>query len=347
MVRSLFTDDDVYEYSSSNDEQRIVRVAQALSDKTVRVKRLTLVLDSGMTQSSAMSLRDALKVNTSLVKLEIRACRAFLSLILEGVAENATVKELELHHCDVTANDARDLLEALRDCVSLRRLSIEYNKELGDAGASVFANALLLSRFRWLISLGLIDCGITKTGALELAKALKTNTTLREFNPSWNAIGDEGVSAIVHANQSLNKLVLRGVKLGDSGAAALGTLFRRSNCIQELDIDFNHRLTTQGRRAIVEGLGCNTSLLHLDAESFRPFQDNVAYSIGINQFRKRYLAQYHTDISPALWSHVFGRVSGKPSALYLFLQENRGMFIPHLPESSLGESVTRKRKLAP
>ncbi|KAF1323960.1 Lrr-containing protein, partial [Globisporangium splendens] len=59
--------------------------------------------------------------------------------------------------------------------------------------------ARLLDAHSPLVCLSLRANGITSNGAIELATALRHNTTLQSLNPFQNQIGDEGALAIAHA----------------------------------------------------------------------------------------------------------------------------------------------------
>jgi hypothetical protein len=85
-------------------------------------------------------------------------------------------------------------------------------------------------------------------------------------------------------------------------------------------------ITIEGKIALAEGLSCNVSLCNLLYGLRMPAHDvyeEIDSAIEINRFRKKYLRQDKTTISPALYPHIFARVSQKPSALFLFLLENQ------------------------
>jgi hypothetical protein len=73
-------------------------------------------------------------------------------------------------------------------------------------------------------------------------------------------------------------------------------------------------------------------------------QQQIDHHQNINRFRQKSLEQDQSTISVAMYPLIFAGVSDKPSALFLFLQENREMFIPYLPDPSGLSSSTRNER---
>ncbi|KAJ3335859.1 hypothetical protein HDU93_004228 [Gonapodya sp. JEL0774] len=98
-----------------------------------------------------------------------------------------------------------DVLQANTDVVDL-----SY-KSIGNAGASIVANALRENK-TWRL-LALESNAITERGAEALTEGLKSNSTLVELVLSTNNVGDAGASALAHAldtNRTLSSLDLQG-----------------------------------------------------------------------------------------------------------------------------------------
>jgi hypothetical protein len=98
----------------------------------------------------------------------------------------------------------------------------------------------------------------------------------------------------------------------------------------------NYAVEEEGMQALLNASLRNTSLAVLEIDDFDddglfdPDRLLMTPSLEINRFRKTYLELDRATISPYLYPRIFARVSTKPSVLFLFLQESRGMFIPHL-----------------
>jgi hypothetical protein len=131
--------------------------------------------------------------------------------------------------------------------------------------------------------------------------------------------------------------------VGDVGAIGLAGLIKKNTTIKAVDIDDNPAITDEGKQALLNAALWNTSLEVLEIDGLGAAdRQRMSRALEINRFRKIYLEQDHSTISPYLYPRIFAHVSIKPSALFLFLQENREMFIPHLPDPS-GLSM-RQRK---
>jgi Ran GTPase-activating protein (RanGAP) involved in mRNA processing and transport len=75
----------------------------------------------------------------------------------------------------------------------LERLTVSQ-MDLGDEGVVGMAKAL--ERLEWLRELTLCPCGIASTGAVEIARVLKTHESLEVLNVNDNPFGDAAVTGI-------------------------------------------------------------------------------------------------------------------------------------------------------
>ena len=109
------------------------------------------------------------------------------------------------------------------------------------------------------------DMMMVDLGAIELAEALETNTTLTDLILDNNKIGDEGAKAIAEAlktNTTLINLKLSTNIIGDEGAYALAEALKTNTTLTDLILD-NNKIGDEGAKAIAEALKTNTTLINL------------------------------------------------------------------------------------
>ncbi len=137
------------------------------------------------------------------------------------------------------ANEVRELFEALKKNIALKRLDLSYNN-IGDEGARLLAEALKTNTA--LISFNLDGNEIGPESARLLAVALEKNTALISLNLRFNNIGAEGaerLAAALEKNTALEALDLRNNNIGAEGAEHLIKLLERSPFLQEVNLSNN------------------------------------------------------------------------------------------------------------
>jgi hypothetical protein len=208
-------------------------------------------------------------------------------------------------------------------------------------------------RLHGLQRLKLDQCPLISTHVEDIAQMLRCNTSIEELNLENTPIGDEGAIVLVDAlldnkNNALTRLYLFASGIGDVGAIALAGLLKKSTTIKAVNFRENPAITDEGKQALLNASLWNTSLevLQIKNRLDAADQQRMSLSLAINRFRKIYLEQDHSTISPYLYPRILAHVSIKPSVVFLFLQENSMMFIPHLPETVRDDDArpTRKRK---
>jgi hypothetical protein len=326
LISSLFTDEVVPVFRGCDDESVVRRIAQALRQENVTVRRLQLHAQGNICLSE--ELRDALKANTSIRVLSLLGVpKECLSVILDGVSDNT--EEVWLNECSV---DSRRLVAALA-----RKRSLDLT-DCNVDDLSVLMTAVEEGRLQ-LERLTLSGCGICAENVSSIARLLDSNSTKTKLiwlNLYGNKnIGDEGAKIIAEAlvnNKTLRYLMLMQCGVGVPGAEALAELLRKTDTIEELNIAglFVVPIPVQANLAIADALVSNMSLVNL--VTGLPHPPNPVYgiiheSLKLNRFRKLYKEQDHETITPALWPHVFARVSDKASLLFWFLQENRQLLV--------------------
>jgi hypothetical protein len=346
LVQQVFTDEQV-EFIGSEDGDVMRLVIDALKDPNARAKCLTLFASQRLSLQTCQALGDAFRANTVLDTVFIGGPSQYMDILLAGVGNSRSIQKLGLLDCgsahqqDITHH----LVAAIRLNARLESLSIINCESFG--GTTALANALSDGSCR-LTRLQLHACGVNSIQAAEIASMLEENTTLEVLCLTQNPIGNDGAAALGRAlsggrNTVLMELFLCGCDVGNAGAVALADLLKKTNTLGALYLRSNQKIAVEGKQALMDGLSCNLSLCLLGLDT--PVnQELMDLSLTMNRFRKKALSQNCSTITPALWPHVFARVSDKPCALFLFLQENRDMLVANFPESTSGRATMRKRK---
>ncbi|XP_062896098.1 LOW QUALITY PROTEIN: NACHT, LRR and PYD domains-containing protein 3-like [Mobula hypostoma] len=101
------------------------------------------------------------------------------------------IQELWLTGVGLTDSGVEDLVSVLSTNTSLTELNLSDNK-LGDSGVKLVSAALRNPECK-IQKLGLINVGLTDSGAEDLVSALSTNPSLTELNLGFNSLTDRSV----------------------------------------------------------------------------------------------------------------------------------------------------------
>ena len=121
---------------------------------------------------------------------------------------------------------------------------------------------------------------------VELAKALKGNTTLTELSLNNNNIDDDGASALADAlkgNNTLEYLDLSENNIGDDGASALADALQINNTLEYLDLTENN-IGDDGANDLADALKGNNTLIWLD------LNNNNIVDTGVSALRPTFVA---------------------------------------------------------
>ena len=145
-------------------------------------------------------------------------------------------------------------------------LEIHYitsRQKIGEDGAVILAHAMATNST--VTYLRLFYNGIGDSGAAALAKAVEINSTLTELDLCVNGIGDSGAAALAKAveiNSTLTELDLSHNGIGDSGAAALAKAVGINSTLTHLHLSGNG-IGDSGAAALAKAVGINSTLTHL------------------------------------------------------------------------------------
>ena len=147
---------------------------------------------------------------------------------------------------------------------TLSELRLDWNGEIGDAGARSIGSALRGNKV--LGVLGLERCGIGDEGAAGLSGPLATAPTVAQHAADLASGGPVIAAALADAVRaaaaSLRELYLEGNRIGPTGAEALGASLRSSR-LEKLGLALNP-IGPQGAVHLAAALKHNTALVSLD-----------------------------------------------------------------------------------
>ncbi len=127
------------------------------------------------------------------------------------------------------------------------------------------------------------------SGAIALAAALKSNSTLKILNVGLNQIGDDGLRALVDAlkdNRTLTKLYIFGsngvmdIKISDAGAEVLAMMLEVNYTLEILDLGMNE-IGYLGTKALANALKKNRSLKELNLNANKIMGDAGAETLAV------------------------------------------------------------------
>jgi hypothetical protein len=227
--------------------------------------------------------------NRDLVSLTIRSA-------LWGLDDDRHLEENEYNDAeDGVINDAGNL-------VMLESLEI-VNYPIGADGAQLLAEAL--STNQSLRTLKLIDCDLRSDSATPIARIIKENHYLEVLDLSYNR---HYLGSPLTREMTLKTLLKRGLKHN----LTLTELHMEQHPAQHHSASSpssssSHQIHELQQPRILHG----TKL-------------EVEEQLDINRFRKAFVVQQRDPLAihPNMWCHLLGRVSAKPMALYLFLQDS-------------------------
>ncbi|XP_059817476.1 NACHT, LRR and PYD domains-containing protein 3-like [Hypanus sabinus] len=149
-----------------------------------------------------------------------------------------TIKHLDLGNCHIQCEGIQRLGPGLHKC---QVLSLGGN-ELRDSGVKLVSAALRNPMCK-IQKLGLINVGLTDSGAEDLVSALSTKSSLTGLDLSDNKLGDSGMKLVSVALRNreckIQKLWLINVGLTDSGAEDLASALNTKPSLTGLDLTSN------------------------------------------------------------------------------------------------------------
>jgi len=202
---------------------------------------------------------------SSIVNEPTQSCKSLLHLELSNsnfpvtdyLQNVTTLKFLNISRCTGINNDnAKELSTLISKNSNLVSLDISHN----EFGAMQVAKAL--QSVTTLQTFILSNCEITDKAAKHIATAVSCNPQLTELNISWNKLSGVGTNKIVQSLKNCNQLQI--LKLSACGITseeteAIANILSDKNNLKELDISWNG-LKADGIIAIMKAISNISSL---------------------------------------------------------------------------------------
>ena len=257
------------------DEQQAVSLTRLLTD-TLCVCELALVkidLEAGL-----MSwLADALRSNTSLIRLDLRLSSlgesGTIAVLGDVLSRHRRLRSLNLTGTGLTDTGLCALLAALSTNRKLTDLDVGFNDFTTGSGCLALADTLC-SRRPPLRRLRMREGGITwsTSTVAPFFQCAARSPRIRCLDMSGNILGDDGVSQLSEAmlvNRTLRELHIEHCRFGYRGCRALARALRSNDALRSLQMSRNWAVGDAGFSEIVGALRYNRAVISLGANQCR------------------------------------------------------------------------------
>ena len=174
---------------------------------------------------------------------------------------------------------------------SLQSLEISHNN-ITDNGLMRILDNLPGKLVRLIVN----DCWLTYSGAVNIAKLLVINKTLKYLDISENNIGDDGISAIsdsLHVNTTLIQLVAHSCQFQSKGAESVARMLQANKTLKYLDISDNNS-GDDGTKSITHSILANTTVTQLNIIDWK-CAEGIAKTLKVNKTLKELAITYSND----------------------------------------------------
>ena len=206
------------------------------------------------------SSKHLLSLTASCVNLQVP--QLYLKAVCNALATNSAIKYLTLHYCHFNLTDpAGPLLYTIPLSNNLKVIDLTCTS----LGGCVSPLLMGLASNTSVVELILEDCKVDLTGenGQALSNMLRTNTTLRALNLSFNGAVDlQAICVALTSNTSLAYLDLSECKLtatAESGRA-LTDMLQTNTTLKSLKLDDNDGISNEGAVYLAQGLAQNRGL---------------------------------------------------------------------------------------
>ena len=222
--------------------------------------------DNDVVDAGATSIAEAIKVNKTLTNLNLSHNHigdVGATSIAEAIKVNGTLTNLNLCDGDVSNAGATSIAKAITVNKTVINLDLSLNC-ISDAGATSIAEAIRVNKT--LTNLNLHYNGISYAGATSIAEAIKVNKTLTNLDLSYNDISEAGATYIAEAvkvNKTLTSLDLADNDISDSSAASFSEAIKVNKTLTNLNLSFNG-ISDAGATSTAEAIRVNKTLTNLN-----------------------------------------------------------------------------------
>jgi len=264
---------------------------QIISD-SLKLNTSLLVLDlfqNNIENEGALSISNMLVINKNLEELYL-GCNEINNVgaiaIFQALEINNSLKTLSLSTNSFEGYCAESIEKMLNKNKSLTSLNL-YDNFLYDSGITLIAHGLKNNQTLYSLCIG--DCRYSVEGLKEIIEALKINKSLRILNFYRMEFEDEGGIIIGNA-LSQNWFMIENIDLGhtamkDFGALKIAEGLLKNKRLKVLDLGLN-RLTKESGIAIANALLQNNSLEKISINLSSLEKDDITKIVEILNKRK-------------------------------------------------------------
>ena len=291
IFRSLQHNTSLEELDLSRNSQLAKGDSEAVGcaiERMLNVNRTLKVLNlshCGVTDSIVEHIITGMTKNTSLMKLDMKFCKLSVSCAASLLQQVATHPTLSRVHVDVIGigrveldrgtatvtmsqghmipKNCAEFSRALNHCGVKVKL---YAQNLTGISAEYFPAGLVV----WSLNLNCKQ--ISSTNAVSILRSLEHNTSLEELDqPENGQLAEDDSEAVgcaiermLNVNRTLKVLNLSRCGLDTAVVTHIAAGLRHNVSLNELNIGWNHSITSKGWVAVFKALCNNTALKKLD-----------------------------------------------------------------------------------
>jgi hypothetical protein len=240
-------------------------------------------------------LSAAIRRNTYLEKLILNQTNCdpvSFEILLEGLDQNFSIIQLELHRVDITKETAIELTTALSRNTSLKKfclkkckfvdsglavlfMGLQHNKSirhlaiescnLGGHRSNVIAAAIPLMKLQ---SVRLQNTNVPDKGMRFFLHNVGKTPCLESINLSEEMVSESAMEKLVESMQKCNlvRLVISDCGLDETSIEVLAEGVEKMEKLESIDVSKN-RFGDEGADTLIELLKCNSAIKHLKCDS--------------------------------------------------------------------------------
>ena len=296
--------EDVWSFEDYDHDHIVTCLSECLKEDDML---LELNMFKNSISGNKNEIYEALKVNKTLQKLDASFTEMHQDLIWDLLKINESLIELNISNNKITGNGAKEIATAIGANETLKKLNLSCN-ELHDEGVAFISDGLKINVS--LQELNMSKNKITNEGTKYLAEAIQVNTTLEKLDLSNNAISNDGAAAIsdslqfnislqklsmsrneiisgraktitkaIQVNDTLKQLDLSTNKVNDEGANFICDILKNNASLQELNISTND-ITNRGIKMIAKAIQINSTLQNINISRNRISIEGLQYFIA-------------------------------------------------------------------
>lgn len=229
----------------------------------------------------------------------------YVSGFVGGIAQNGSVRSLELSSNRIDATSISPFVEMLKTNTTLRSLSFS-KQSFGDDGAIQLAQVIKTNVNTTLRSISIVDCSLTPRGVRSILEAVVTNTTLRSLDIRGAALGkvsmvgetdpqlENYLVQFLGRNKTLRHIGLENCYLTDECMDNIMLALNRNTTLRSIDLSNNMDIGP----VFIDALLHNTTLTSINL-SGRIDPKHYLYYQVVLRYNK---TLRHINLSDSRWS---------------------------------------------